>query len=79
MRVFTYSEARQKLASLLNLALTEEVIISKKDGTQFKLVPIKTNEKKSPLDVPGVKSSVKTPEILEIVRETREFDRNSSY
>jgi hypothetical protein len=33
MRVFNYSEARQPFASLLNMALKEDVIITKKDGS----------------------------------------------
>ncbi|MBL7006138.1 MAG: type II toxin-antitoxin system Phd/YefM family antitoxin [Spirochaetia bacterium] len=72
MRVFNYSEARQNFASILNLAATEEVIIAKKDGSRFKIVPLTKNESKSPFDVPGIKSKVTTKEILDVIRETRE-------
>jgi PHD/YefM family antitoxin component YafN of YafNO toxin-antitoxin module len=40
MQVFTYSEARQKLAFLLEQAeSTGKVLIRRKDGTTFSLVP----------------------------------------
>ncbi len=38
MKVFTYSEARQNLSKLLNIARKEEVEIRRKDGTIFSLV-----------------------------------------
>jgi len=72
MRVFNYSEARQNFASILNMAAEEEVIIAKKDGSKFKIVPLTENESKSPFNVPGIKSEVTTDEILEIIKESRE-------
>ena len=72
MRVFNYSEARQNFASILIMAKEEDVVIAKKDGSKFKIVPITQNESKSPFDVPGIKSKVTTKEILEIIRESRE-------
>ena len=35
MRVFTYTEARQKLAEVLDIALTEEVMIKRQKGLLF--------------------------------------------
>ncbi|ADK79831.1 type II toxin-antitoxin system Phd/YefM family antitoxin [Sediminispirochaeta smaragdinae] len=72
MRVFSYSEARQNFASILNMATEEDVVIAKKDGTKFKIVPLTKNESKSPFDVPGIKSNITTKEILEIMKEARE-------
>jgi len=71
MRVFNYSEARQNFASILNMAAEEEVIIAKKDGSKFKIVPLTKNESKSPFHVPGIKSEVTTDDILEIIKESR--------
>ena len=52
MNTFTYSEARQKLAFLLDKAKREgKVLIKRKDGTIFELRPI--NSKKSYLNVKG--------------------------
>lgn len=71
MIVYTYSEARQNLASLLDQAAKEgKVGIRRKDGQIFivKLQP----RADSPLDVQGVNLGVTTDEIVSIVREGRE-------
>ena len=71
MRVFTYSEARQNLASLLEIAQRDGAVrIRRKDGKSFVLQrePLKG----SPLDVEPVKMDVTTDEIVRIVREGRE-------
>ena len=47
MKVFNYSEARQNFSTLLNAALKEEVIITRKDGSKFKLISLHKNEKKT--------------------------------
>ena len=71
MQVFSYSEARQKLATVLKLAeSTGKVIIRRKDGRTFALVPEKIAS--SPLDVPTIKAKVTTDEIVDIIREGRE-------
>ncbi len=70
MKVFTYSEARQNLSRLLNIAQKEEVEIRRKDGSVFSL-SAKSKEKKSPFDVQGVKTAATTKDILTAVRESR--------
>lgn len=68
--VYTYSEARRKLASLLDQAISEgEVRIKRRDGQSFVI----RSEKKetSPLDVEGVNLGVTTDEILEFIQEGR--------
>jgi antitoxin Phd len=71
MQVYTYSEARQKLAAVLEQAEnTGKVLIRRKDGRTFALVP-ETNIS-SPLDVPTVKANITTREIVDIIREGRE-------
>ena len=74
MRVFNYSEARQNFSSILNTALSEEVIITRKDGSKFKVVPIGDNKSKSPFDVKGIDSNIGTEEILDIIRENRQHE-----
>jgi hypothetical protein len=70
MQVYTYSEARQKLAMVLEQAETNgKVIIRRKDGRTFSLVPERTAT--SPLDVPTIKANITTKEIVEIIREGR--------
>lgn len=63
MKIYTYSEARQKLASLLEKAKKEgKIIIKRKDGSKFELRPIE--EKKSPLDVGGINLKLKGRRLL---------------
>ena len=70
MKVFTYSEARQNLSALLNIALSEEVEIRRKDGTVFSLMT-KEKKSKSPFDVPGIKTKATTQDILEAINDSR--------
>jgi len=70
MKVYTYSEARQRLSDLLNIARKEEVIIKRRGGETFSIICRK--DKKSPFDVPGIKTKATTKDILEAVRESRE-------
>ena len=70
MRIYTYSEARQKCSSVLETAeSTGKVIIRRKDGRSFALTPEGTG--RSPLDVPSIHADVLTKELVEIVRKDR--------
>ena len=71
MKVFTYSEARQNLSKLLSMAQTEEIEIRRKDGSVF-VLRAKSSKNGSPFDVSGIKSNVKTGDILDAVRESRQ-------
>lgn len=71
MKTFTFSEARQKLALLLDTVRQEgEVRIRRKDGTVYAVRQVK--EKVSPLEVAGIRSTLTTAEIVQYVREGRE-------
>jgi len=70
MKVYTYSEARQRLAEVLNIARSEEVVIKRRGGEIFSIIFRKS--KKSPFDVPGIKTKATTKDILAAVRESRE-------
>lgn len=71
MKVYTYSQARQKLAKLLDDARQEgQVQIKRRDGQTFIIKPVE--EKKSPLDVAGVSTDLSLDELNEAVREGRE-------
>ena len=70
MKEYTFSEARQKLASLLNSARKDSAVrIRKRDGQKFILSPEK--QSRSPLDVPGLNLRIKRNEIIDIVRSSR--------
>lgn len=70
MKVYTYSEARQRLAEVLNIARSEEVVIKRRGGETFSILFRKS--KKSPFDIPGIKTKATKKDILAAVRESRE-------
>jgi len=71
MTVYTFSEARQNFASLLEKARTDgKVLIKRKDGSVFAIQPV--IQKGSPLDVKGVDVGLDASEIVNILREMRE-------
>lgn len=70
MKVYTYSEARQRLASLLDQSRREgKVQIRRRDGQLFVLQPAAAPG--SPLDVPAVKAKLRPGELEELIREGR--------
>ena len=70
MPVYTYSEARQKLASILDQAeSTGRVIIQRRDGRRYALVPQPSVA--SPLDIPSIKARITTSELVTLVRRER--------
>ena len=75
MKEYTFSEARQKLASLLNSARKDGAVrIRKRDGQKFILRPEK--QSRSPLDVPGLNLRIERDEIIETIRSSRRsFDK----
>ncbi len=71
MREYSFTEARQHFASLLEEAKKEGVVcIKKRDGESFYLKPVVA--KKSPLDIKGVDLEISSLEIVDIIREGRE-------
>ena len=76
MRVYTYSEARRKLASLLDRAVEQgEVWIKRRDGQTFVVRP--EPKEGSPLDVEGIDLGITTDEILDFIDEGRRTDYGS--
>ncbi|NKI33897.1 prevent-host-death protein [Wenzhouxiangella sp. XN79A] len=71
MKSYTYSQARQNLAHLLDLAKTEDVEIRRRDGSVF-ILRARQQSDRSPLDVPAVDADIDMDDILDAVRESRE-------
>jgi hypothetical protein len=70
MREFTFSEARQQLATLLEYARSEGAVrIRRRDGQAFVLRP--EVRQGSPLDVPGINLDLGREDIVALVREAR--------
>lgn len=70
MKVYTYSEARNRLTEVLDEATREEVVIRRRRGDAFVVVP-KTPARRSPFDVPGVGRGITRRELLAALRESR--------
>ncbi len=71
---YTYSEARQKLAAILEKAAREgEVRVRRRDGRVFVIRP--EVGAGSPLDVPGIDLRISAEEIVEFVHEGRRSQR----
>jgi len=73
MKVYTFSQARQNLSEVLSRSKSEEVLIRRRGGDVFAVVPRKREG--SPFDVPGVDADVKTSDILAAVRDVRRRGR----
>ncbi len=70
MDAYTYSEARQNLATILDRAdETGGVLIRRRDGRVFALTPV--TDEGSPFDIPGIKTDITRDEIVEAIRESR--------
>ena len=70
MDVYTYSETRQNFSTVLDKAeATGKVIIRRKDGRTYALVPEPPSG--SPLDVPSIPADVSTRELVTLVRNQR--------
>lgn len=71
MKVYTYSEARQKLSSVLDEARRRgSVRVKRRDGQEFVITPAQGD--RSPFDVAGVDLDLSADEIVAAVREGRE-------
>jgi hypothetical protein len=75
MKEYTYSEARQRLSSLLNSARKDGAArIRRRDGQRFIVKPETLN--KSPLDVSALNLQIDREELVEIIRSSRpDYDK----
>jgi antitoxin (DNA-binding transcriptional repressor) of toxin-antitoxin stability system len=69
MKQYTYSQARQKLAEVLDAARKEDVLITRRGGETFRLNYC--DSPKSPFDVPGIRTKASTRDILDAVHLSR--------
>lgn len=70
MKIYTYSQAREKLADILEESKKEEIVIRRRKGDMFSIVP-KSPSRRSPFDVPGLGKKITREEIVEAIRESR--------
>ena len=70
MREYSFTEARQNFATILDEAKKDgAVCIKKRDGEVFYIKPAKP--KCSPFDIKGVNLCISSSEIVDIIREGR--------
>jgi len=70
MKTYTYSQARERLADILEESKKEEIIIRRRKGDIFSIVP-KAPARRSPFDIPGLRKNISRKEIIEAIRESR--------
>ena len=70
MKTYTYSQAREKLADILEESKKEEIVIRRRKGDMFSIVP-KAGVRRSPFDVSGLRKNISRKEILEAIHESR--------
>lgn len=71
MKEYSFTEARQNFATILEEAKKDGVVcVRKRDGESFYIKP--AIPKSSPLDIKGVDLGLSTADIVDIVREGRE-------
>jgi hypothetical protein len=69
MKVYTYSQARQKLAEVLDIAKREEVRIKRRAGDFYSIRYRKENE--SPFEISPIRTKATTADILEAIASGR--------
>ena len=77
MTVYTFFEARQNFASVIEQAKAQgEVLIKRKDGSMFTIRPVPQME--SSLDIEGIDLGLSADEIVGDVREIRERQQDQT-
>ena len=62
MKIYTYSQAREKLADILKESKKEEVVIRRRKGAMFSIVP-KSPVRRSPFYVAGLQKGISRKEV----------------
>ncbi|MBI5815737.1 MAG: prevent-host-death protein [Nitrospinae bacterium] len=71
MKIYTYSQARDKLADVLDESRKEEVVIRRRKGDMYLITP-KARQESSPFEVNGLSGhKVSRKDILGALRESR--------
>lgn len=71
MKVYIYSQVRQKLTNILKESKSEEIVIRRRSGDMFSVIP-KSSARRSPFDVPCLGKRITRKEMLKAVRKSRE-------
>ncbi len=77
MKVYTYSQARNRLAEVLEESKQEDVVIRRRRGDAFSVSP-RSRSRRSPFDVPGIGRGIKRGVLLAAIRESRSRRRRAA-
>lgn len=69
MKTYTFSQARQNLAAVLNESRREDVLIKRRGGEVFRVSVSRAAG--SPFDVPGITVKATTRDVLRAIRTSR--------
>ncbi|MGL4944498.1 MAG: type II toxin-antitoxin system Phd/YefM family antitoxin [Thermoguttaceae bacterium] len=71
MNIYTYSEARQQLGSVLDRAEVDgKVLVRRRDGAMFSIMPV-AEDSSSPFDVPSVETGISMDDWMEVLHQER--------
>jgi hypothetical protein len=70
VKTYTYSQARARLAEVLEESKKGEVVVRRRKGDLFSIAP-KTAVRRSPFDVAGLDTGISRQEILAALRDSR--------
>ena len=71
MKIYSYSEARAKLSDILEESKNQDIVIKRRKGDMFSIVP-QEPRKKSAFDVLGLKTQISKKEIVDAIQESRQ-------
>jgi len=71
MRIYNYLEVQQNLSAVLNIALTQDVVVRKQNGQRFRIIPVEENMNQSPFEVASINTDITTEELVEILKQSR--------
>jgi len=69
MKTYTYAEAREHFAEILDIAREHDVTIQRKEGEVFTIAFKKVA--RSPLAIPGIKTKATTKDIFQAIKDSR--------
>lgn len=70
MKTYTYSQARERLSDILEESKKEEIVICRRKGDIFYIVP-KSPVRRSPFDVSGLNKNIPRKQIIDVLKESR--------
>jgi hypothetical protein len=74
MKIYNYSEAQRNFSDVLETSFNQDVVVRRRNGQKFKIVPVYPQQEKSPFetcDFNYPKTDISTEEMLGFLKEAR--------